>query len=101
MLPPLARPLAPDGDGRAGRGAGQAGRVSRTGGGGRSEALARTRAHGEVVVEIHRVNNQGAARAEPATAGQLRQLRAPFRDPTDLIEPDARFVASPDWETDL
>ena len=75
--------------------------VSRTGERGRSEVLARTRAHGEVVVEIHRVNNEGTARAEAATAGQLRELRAPFRDPTDLIEPDGGLLASPDGKRNL
>jgi len=52
-------------------------------------------------VEIHRVNNEGAARAEAATAGQLRELRAPFRDPTDLIEPDGGLLASLDGKRNL
>ena len=75
--------------------------MSRTGERGRSEVLARTRAHGEVVVEIHRVNNEGAARAEAAAAGQLRELRAPFSDPADLIELDGSLLASPDGKRNL
>ena len=73
----------------------------RTGERGGSEVLARARAHGEVVVEIHRVNNEGAAGAETATAGQLRELRAPFRDPADLIDADGDLRASPEGERNL
>jgi hypothetical protein len=70
--------------------------VSRTGVLGCGETLARARAHGEVVVEIHRVNNEGTAWAEAATAGQLRELRAPFRDPADLIEASRGLRANRD-----
>src|SRR5947209_16164494 len=101
MPPPLACPSAPEGDGLAGRGAGQAGGASRTGERGCSEMLAGARAHGEVVVEIHRVNDEGATGAEAATAGQLRELRAPFRDPAHLIEAGNRLRASPDREGNL
>jgi len=75
--------------------------VSRTEERGRGGVLARARAHGEVVVEIHRVNNEGAAGAEAAAAGQLRKLRAPFRDPTDLIEGGSGLLASRDSERNL
>ena len=75
--------------------------VSRTGERGRSEVLARTRAHGEVVVELRRVNNEGAAGAEAAAAGQLGELRAPFRDPADLIEADDGLRASLGGEGNL
>jgi hypothetical protein len=75
--------------------------VSGTGGRGYGETLARARAHGEVVVEIHRVNNEGTAWAEAATAGQLRELRAPFCDPADLIEAGGGLRASPDGERNL
>jgi hypothetical protein len=63
--------------------------------------LARARAHSEVVVEIHRVNDEGAAGAEAATAGQLRERRAPFRDPADLIEAGDGLRASADGEGDF
>ena len=52
-------------------------------------------------MEIHRVNDEGATGAEAATAGQLRELRAPFRDPADLIETGNRLRASPDREGNL
>jgi len=60
--------------------------------------LAGAGAHGEVVVEIHRVNDEGAAGAEAATAGQLRERSAPFRDPADLIEDGNALRASPNGE---
>jgi len=69
--------------------------------GGAAGVLARARAHGEVVVEIHRVNDEGAAGAEAAAAGQLRELRAPFRDPTDLIEGDGSLLACREGERNL
>ena len=68
---------------------------------GAAGVLARARAHGEVVVEIHRVENERAAGAEAAAAGQLRELRAPFRDPTDLIEAGGGLLASRDGERNL
>jgi hypothetical protein len=39
-----------------------------------------------MVVEIHRVNNEGAAGAEARAARELRESRAPFRYPADRIE---------------
>jgi len=63
--------------------------------------LAGARAHSEVLVEIHRVNDEGAAGAEAATAGQLRERNAPFRDPADLIEAGDGLRASPDREGNL
>lgn len=63
--------------------------------------LARARAHGEVVVQIHRVNDEGAAGAEAATAGQLRERSTPFRDPADLIEDGNALRATSDREGNL
>ena len=39
-----------------------------------------------MVVEIYRVNNEGAARAEARAGSGLREPRAPFRYPADRIE---------------
>ena len=68
---------------------------------GAASYLAGARAHGEVVVQIHRVHDEGAAGAEAATAGQLRERRTPFRDPADLIEAGDGLCASPDREGNL
>jgi hypothetical protein len=65
--------------------------------------LTGARAHGEVVVQIHCVHDEGAAGTETATPGQLRERRAPFRDPADLIETGDGdgLCASPDEEGNL
>jgi hypothetical protein len=68
-----------------------------------SEVLARTRAHGEMVVEIHRVNNEGAAGAEARAGSEFRESRTPFRYPADRIEANrgARSIEHSDWKRNL
>jgi hypothetical protein len=72
---------------------------------GPSEVLARTGAHGEMVVEVHRVNNEGAAGAEARAGSELGESRTPFRYPADHIEANRgarlRSIEHSDWERNL
>jgi hypothetical protein len=58
-----------------------------------------------MVVEIHRVNNEGAARAEARAGRELRESRAPFRYPADRVAATERArlhsIEPCDWRRNL